>query len=74
VLRKRLTISGSTLRARNLAYKSALIARVREHAWPLAASGRVQAVVHSVFPAAEASAAHALMESGAHVGKIVLRW
>jgi NADPH2:quinone reductase len=74
LLRKRLTISGSTLRARSLAYKAALIARVRAHAWPLFAAGRVKAVVHAVFPAADAAEAHALLESGAHVGKIVLRW
>jgi putative PIG3 family NAD(P)H quinone oxidoreductase len=74
VLRKRLTITGSTLRPRSLAYKSALARELREQAWPLIESGRVKPVIHQVFPAARAAEAHALMESGTHVGKIVLTW
>ncbi|HNU11855.1 MAG TPA: NAD(P)H-quinone oxidoreductase [Rubrivivax sp.] len=74
VLRKRLSITGSTLRPRTLAYKTMLARGLRERVWPLLESGRVKPIVHQVFPAAEAAAAHALMESGAHVGKIVLQW
>ena len=74
VLRKRLTISGSTLRPRPVAYKAALARELRERVWPLIEAGRVKTVIHQVFPAAQAAAAHALMESGTHVGKIVLTW
>jgi putative PIG3 family NAD(P)H quinone oxidoreductase len=74
VLRKRLTITGSTLRSRSLAYKSALAREVRAQVWPLIEAGRVKPVIHQVFPAARAAEAHALMESSAHVGKIVLTW
>jgi NADPH2:quinone reductase len=74
VLRKRVTISGSTLRPRSVAYKSGLAQALRERVWPLIEAGRFKPVIHRVFPAAEAAAAHALMESGQHVGKIVLTW
>jgi len=74
VLRKRLTISGSTLRPRSVAYKTALARELRERVWPLIEAGRVRPVIHQVFPAAQAAAAHALMESSTHVGKIVLTW
>jgi len=74
VLRKRLAITGSTLRPRSVAYKAALARELRAKAWPLVEAGRIKPVVHRVFPASEAAAAHALMESGAHVGKIVLSW
>ncbi|MEO7245267.1 MAG: NAD(P)H-quinone oxidoreductase [Rubrivivax sp.] len=74
VLRKRLTISGSTLRPRPAAYKTELARALRATAWPLIERGAVKPVIHRVYPAAEAAAAHALMESGAHVGKIVLTW
>jgi NADPH2:quinone reductase len=74
VLRKRLTITGSTLRARPAALKAELARALRAEVWPLIASGRIKPVVHAVFSAAEAAAAHALMESSAHVGKIVLQW
>ena len=74
VLRKRVTLSGSTLRPRPLAYKARLAAALRQSVWPLLESGRIRPAIHSVFPAAQASQAHALMESGAHVGKIVLQW
>ncbi len=74
VLRKRLTISGSTLRPRSNDYKARLAQALRQQAWPLIESGRVKPVIHRVFPAAQAAAAHALMESSAHVGKIVLTW
>jgi NADPH:quinone reductase len=74
VLRKRLTISGSTLRPRSIAYKTELARALRATAWPLIEAGAVKPVIHRVFPAAEAAAAHALMESSTHVGKIVLTW
>jgi putative PIG3 family NAD(P)H quinone oxidoreductase len=74
VLRKRLAITGSTLRARSVEYKTALAHAIRRAVWPLVESGRFKPVIHRVFPATEAAAAHALMESGAHVGKIVLDW
>ena len=74
VLRKRLTITGSTLRPRSVAYKTALAQALRAKVWPLLEAGRVKPVIHQVFPAAQAAAAHALMESSTHVGKIVLTW
>jgi len=74
VLRKRLTISGSTLRPRAVAYKTELARALKSAAWPLLEAGAVKPVIHQVFPAAEAAAAHALMESSTHVGKIVLTW
>jgi NADPH2:quinone reductase len=74
VLRRRLTISGSTLRPRPVAFKAAIAAALRENVWPLLASGRIKPVIERVFDAREAAQAHALMESGHHVGKIVLRW
>lgn len=74
VLRKRLTITGSTLRPQPVAFKEAIAQACLQHVWPLLAAGRIKPVVHSVFPAAQASRAHALMESNQHVGKIVLTW
>jgi NADPH:quinone reductase len=74
VLRRRLTITGSTLRPRPVAFKTAIAASLRTHVWPLLAGGRIQPVIHQVFPAAQAAEAHALMESNQHVGKLVLTW
>jgi NADPH2:quinone reductase len=74
VLRKRLAITGSTLRPRSVAYKTALAQALRSTVWPLLESGRVKPVIHQVFAAAQAAEAHALMESSTHVGKIVLTW
>jgi NADPH2:quinone reductase len=74
VLRKRLSITGSTLRARSVAYKSEMAQALRERVWPLVASGRIRPVIHRVYSAQQAAEAHALMESGSHVGKIVLTW
>jgi NADPH2:quinone reductase len=74
VLRRRLTITGSALRPRPVAFKAAIAKALRERVWPLLESRTVQAVVHAEFPAAQAAQAHALMESGQHIGKIVLRW
>jgi NADPH2:quinone reductase len=74
LLRKRLAITGSTLRPRTVAYKGVLARALRERVWPLIEAGRIRPVIHKVFPAADAAAAHALMESSTHVGKIVLQW
>jgi NADPH2:quinone reductase len=74
VLRKWLTITGSTLRPRSVAYKARLSRALRELVWPLIEAGRIKPVIHRVFPAEHAAQAHALMESGTHVGKIILTW
>jgi NADPH2:quinone reductase len=74
LLRKRLTLTGSTLRPRSLAYKAALAQELRAKAWPLLEAGQVKPIIHQVFAAEKASEAHALMESSVHVGKIVLTW
>jgi NADPH2:quinone reductase len=70
---KRLTLTGSTLRARPIADKAAIAGRLREKVWPLLAAGRVRPVLHQSFPLTEAGAAHALMESSGHIGKIALK-
>jgi len=72
LMQKRLTLTGSTLRARTVAQKAIVAEAVRKNVWPLLAAGRVKPVVHASFPLAQASAAHALMESSQHIGKIVL--
>lgn len=74
VLRKRLTITGSTLRPRSIEFKAGIAKALKEKVWPLIASGAVKPVIHSTFAAADAAKAHALMESNQHVGKIVLTW
>ena len=74
VLRRRLTITGSTLRPRPIAFKGAIAAALRQQAWPLIEAGKIKPVINKVFPAAQAAQAHALMESSQHVGKIVLDW
>ena len=74
VLRKRLTVTGSTLRPRSLEFKAAIAASLRKTVWPLLASGAIKPVVHSVFAASDAAGAHTLMESNQHIGKIVLQW
>lgn len=73
VLRRRLTITGSTLRPRPVAFKARIARELRERVWPLLAAGQVKPVIYKTFPLEEAAAAHALMESSAHVGKIMLR-
>lgn len=74
VLRKRLTITGSTLRPRSLEFKSAIAGALKQKVWPLIACGAIKPVIHSTFAAGDAAKAHALMESNQHVGKIVLTW
>lgn len=70
---KRLTLSGSTLRAQPVANKGRIAAALRSQVWPLFGSKRLRPVIHARFPLAEASRAHALMESGQHMGKIILQ-
>lgn len=72
VLRRRLTITGSTLRPRSVAFKAAIAERLRSIVWPLIEAGRIKPIVHSTFPLAQAADAHRLMESSEHIGKIVL--
>ena len=74
VLRKRLTITGSTLRPRSLEFKTAIAKALKEKVWPLLESGAIKPVIHSTFAAVDAAKAHALMESNQHIGKIVLTW
>ena len=74
VLRKRLTITGSTLRPRSLEFKTAIARTLKEKVWPLLESGAIKPVIHSTFAAADAAKAHTLMESNQHIGKIVLTW
>lgn len=74
LLRKRVTITGSTLRPRSVPYKGRIAQALREKVWPLLASGQVRPVIHQVFAAEQAAQAHELMESSTHVGKIVLQW
>jgi putative PIG3 family NAD(P)H quinone oxidoreductase len=72
IMQRRLTITGSTLRARPVADKGAIAAAVRQHVWPLLESGAVKPIVHATFPLRDAAAAHRMMESGVHIGKLVL--
>ena len=73
IMLKRLTVSGSTLRASPSPRKSLLARTLRERVWPLLEQGRVKSVIHATFDLAEAPKAHALMESSKHIGKIMLR-
>lgn len=73
VLHRRLTVTGSTLRPRPVAFKAAIARNLQQQVWPLLESGAVKPVIHQVFPLEQATAAHALMESSAHVGKIILQ-
>jgi NADPH2:quinone reductase len=72
VLRRRLTITGSTLRPRPVAFKAQIARELRERVWPLIEAGKIRPVIYKTFPLEQAAAAHALMESSAHVGKIML--
>ena len=72
LMMKRLSHTGSTLRPRTIAEKAAIAAELQARVWPLIEAGRVKPVMFKTFPLAEAAAAHALMESNAHIGKIVL--
>jgi NADPH:quinone reductase len=72
ILRRRLVLTGSTLRPRPVEFKGAIAAKLREKVWPLIESGKIRPVIYKTFPLAEAAKAHELMESGEHIGKIVL--
>jgi NADPH2:quinone reductase len=74
ILRQRLTLTGSTLRPRSLEFKASVAKSLREKAWPWIESGRVVPVIHAVFDSSEAAAAHAMMESSQHIGKLVMTW
>ncbi|MBA4058188.1 MAG: zinc-binding dehydrogenase, partial [Marivirga sp.] len=72
VTRKRLTVTGSTLRNRDIIFKTAIANKLEEHVWPWLVSGKVKPIVCKTFPITEVVAAHRLMESSKHIGKIVL--
>jgi putative PIG3 family NAD(P)H quinone oxidoreductase len=72
VMRRRLTITGSTLRPRSAEEKGALARQLHEHVWPLFERGLVKPIVHAVFPLAQAADAHRMMEESQHIGKIIL--
>ena len=73
IMLKRLTLTGSTLRPRSVAEKAEIARALEETVWPLFAAGQIRPIIHRTFPLVEAAAAHALMESSEHTGKIVLR-
>jgi putative PIG3 family NAD(P)H quinone oxidoreductase len=73
LMRRRLTLTGSTLRPQSVEQKARIAREVEEHVWPLLARGEVRPLIHAEFPLEEAAAAHALLESNEVVGKIVLR-
>lgn len=72
IMRRRLTITGSTLRNRDINFKSALAAEIEKYVWPIIQQGKFKPVIYRKFPLAEASNAHTLMESSEHIGKIIL--
>ncbi len=73
IMTRRLTVTGSTMRPRTTAQKAEIAAALREKVWPMLDAGKVAPPIHKVFPLAEAAAAHALMESSTHIGKIMLK-
>jgi len=74
VMRKRLTVTGSTLRPRPVAFKAAIAQALRQNVWPWLEAGKVKPVIFKVFPAEQAAQSHTLMESNEHIGKLVLTW
>jgi putative PIG3 family NAD(P)H quinone oxidoreductase len=72
IMLKRLTLTGSTLRIRPVEEKAEIARALEEHMWPHLEAGRIRPVIHQTFPLREAAKAHALMDSGAHIGKIIL--
>jgi len=72
ILRRRLTITGSTLRPRPVEFKAAITRSLKEHVWPLLEAGKIRPIVHATFPLAKASDAHAMMDAGEQIGKIIL--
>jgi NADPH2:quinone reductase len=73
ILRRRLTVTGSTLRPRPVAFKQAIAAKLHEHVWPLLEAGKIKPVIYKTFPLEQAAQAHALMETSTHTGKIMLK-
>lgn len=73
IMRRRLTLTGSTLRPRSNEFKTLLCQEIRDLAWPLVEAGELRPIMDQTFPLAEAAAAHARMEAGSHIGKIVLK-
>jgi NADPH:quinone reductase-like Zn-dependent oxidoreductase len=73
IMSRRYTLTGSTLRPRSNQFKALLAQEIARTAWPLFTSGQLRPIMDQAFPLAEAAAAHARMEAGAHIGKIVLR-
>lgn len=74
IMRRRLTVTGSTLRVRSTAFKAAIAQALHEKIWPLLESRKVKPIIHQVFPAVDAAKAHTLMESSSHIGKLMLEW
>jgi len=74
VMQRRLKIMGSTLRAREVEFKRQMKAQLLKQVWPLLENGKIKPIIDKVLPMEEAAAAHAHMESSAHIGKILLRW
>ena len=72
IMTKRLTVTGSTLRARDPAFKAAIAQKLEKNIWPMLASGKIKAIINATFPFDNAAEAHTLMESSEHIGKIVL--
>ncbi|MDN2701922.1 NAD(P)H-quinone oxidoreductase [Janthinobacterium sp. SUN100] len=73
LLRRRLTVTGSTLRPRSIAFKAAIASHLRATVWPLIEAGKIKPVIYQTFPLEKANEAHALMEASTHVGKIMLQ-
>jgi NADPH2:quinone reductase len=73
VMTKRLTVTGATLRPRSAQEKAAIAAKLREHVWPLLASGQVKVITHAVYDLADVARAHEEMASSRHIGKLVLK-
>ncbi|HUH60216.1 MAG TPA: NAD(P)H-quinone oxidoreductase [Candidimonas sp.] len=72
ILRRRLTITGSALRPRSVEFKGAIAQALKQHVWPLLETGKIRPIVHATFPLAKASDAHAMMDAGEQIGKIIL--
>lgn len=72
LMRRRLTITGSTLRPRPVSFKAEIARNLQEHVWPLLSQGKIKPIIHTTMPLAEASRGHAMMEAGEQIGKIIL--
>ena len=72
LMRRRLTVTGSTLRPRSVEFKGQIARALKQNVWPLLEAGKIKPIVHATFPLAQACDAHAMMEAGEQIGKIVL--